>query len=203
MDDLAGHRVFFCELRLGKAPQVTDDQKGVCIDRISMEQIELHEADDLTESRYVGRQNAAEIHGLECPVDAGLVLPNRHEQLLRLRVFAETLVDDAEVGPKLPGRSGAGAQQFGVLRQKQEHFEDGCWRAHEYLRIDSFQQMSPDAESGIDRNDAVIRMRVECLAKVLENQLVEAFDFDGGTEVPLHEPFDGKVAVLLALIAEL
>ena len=46
----------------GKATQVTDHGKNVCIYRVTVKQVVLHESDDVFECRQVGGQDAIGVH---------------------------------------------------------------------------------------------------------------------------------------------
>ena len=57
-------------VRHRQAPHVTDDEQGVLVDRVGMEQVVLHTPDDGVERRYVSGEDTVTVHAPEFMGDA-------------------------------------------------------------------------------------------------------------------------------------
>ena len=63
------------------------------IDRVGMEQVVLHPADDATEGRYVATQDPVGIHPAQFVGDAVRCAQDLDEEAMVARILAELLVD--------------------------------------------------------------------------------------------------------------
>ena len=95
-DDAAGRKLVV-ETRQREAPQVLDDEQRMRVDRVGVEQIVLHPADDAAERRNVEPEHAVGVHALQRARDALRCAQDVEEQPVVARVLAKLLVDEPQV----------------------------------------------------------------------------------------------------------
>src|SRR5690606_2031187 len=100
--ELAGQGVFLRVLRHSEAAQIADHHQCVLIDRVGMEQVVLHLADDAPEYRQITRQDVQHCHASQSMHDSARLLQNLQELMAVDGVASELPID---VAPRMPKRA--------------------------------------------------------------------------------------------------
>ena len=139
------------ESRQREAPQVAHDEQRVLIDRVGMEQVVLHAANDAAEGRNVEPQYAVEIHSTQFMRHAFRRAKNGKEQTVIARVLPKLLVNKVQVSLDQADRIRADAADVRVLLQKQEQLEQ-CRRLLRKNPVrDGLEEAVLDLEALIER----------------------------------------------------
>ena len=69
-DEPRAQRILVRVLRLGEAAQVADHHQDVLVDRVDVEEVVLHLADDAAERRQVAAEDAVQVHPAQLVRDA-------------------------------------------------------------------------------------------------------------------------------------
>ena len=122
-----------------QAAQVAQHEQRVRVDRVGVEQVVLHAADDATERGDVAAEHAVGVHAAQLVGHAGRRAQDFQEQAMVARVLAEFLVDEPQV--LVDGADGGGAHTLHVrvLLQHHEQLEQRGRRAREQLLVHRFQ----------------------------------------------------------------
>ena len=185
-----------------EAAQVAHDEQQVGVDRVGMEQVVLHPADDPAEGRYVAAKHAVEVHAPECPSDALRLAEDLEEQAVMPRVLPEFLVDEPEAVLQAADSRGPHAAERRVLAQELEELEDRRGRAHEHVVTGRLERVGDDVEARVQRPWRRRRGAQDRLAEQLEQHFVEQRNVHHRPVVALHQLLDGQ-RVARVLVAEL
>ena len=199
LHDLAQGGKFVVEFGHREAPQVADDEQGVRVHGVRMEQVVLHPPDDAAEGRDVAAEHTVQIHAAQFVRDSHGRAQDFHEQPVMPRVLAELLVDEPHMRADQTDRLGAHPAQFRVLLQEHEQLEQRRGVAHEYLPVSHFEVIVADLEARIEgqRRSA---LRQDGLAKQLQQHFVQQAHVHDRAVIFLHQLFDGerKARILVA-----
>ncbi len=189
LHDRRDQRQFVVELRHGEAPRVADHEQRVRIDRVGVEQVVLHAADDAAEGGYVAAEHAVDVHAPQLVRHAARRAQDLEEQAVVARVLAELLVDQPQVAPDRTDRIGAHAAQLRMLLQQHEQLEQGRRLACEQV-----------GRAGFEIIVAHLELRGQCarrcvvgeyrLAEQLQQHLVQQLHVHHGAVVALHQLLD-------------
>ncbi|CFP51985.1 Uncharacterised protein [Bordetella pertussis] len=190
-DQLAGQRVFLGVLGHGEAAQVAHDRQGVLVDRIDMEQVVLHLADDAPEHRQVARQDVEHGHAAQLVDDAARLLQDLQEQLAVDRIAAELRVDAVARMPDGAQRAGRHADQFRMLLHHQEGAQQQRRIALEAILAHDVQPLAQVAEIVVDQARVAVRAREQPFLDVLYQDDIELGHQARGPVITLHQQFAG------------
>ena len=146
-------------LRHRQAPQIADDEQRVRIDRVGVEQVVLHAADDAAERRNVAAEHAVQVHAPQLVRDADRRAQDLEEQAVIARMLAELLVDQPQVPRQLADGRGAHAADLRVLLDDDEQLEQRRRIAVEDVVAGDLEVVVADLEARIDRHRRDIRIR--------------------------------------------
>ena len=174
----------------GESTEIAHDEERVRIDRVGVEQVVLHAADDPAECGDIAAQHAIEVHAPELVRDPGRRPQDLEEQAVIARVLAEFLVDQPEMlGDEADGPR-AHAPQPRILLEHHEELEKRRGMAREDVvghRLQVFVTFLEIARQGQDRR---VTVGNDLLAELLQEQLVEPAHEHRGPVVALHELLD-------------
>src|SRR4029079_3732291 len=131
----AALRELVVEAGQGEAAQVLDDEQRMRVDRVRVEQVVLHSADDAAERRNVQTQNAIRVHPLQRARDSLRGAQDVEEQAMVARVLAKFFVDEPQVLLHERYRAGVHAAQIEVLLEQQEDLEQRRRLPREHLVV--------------------------------------------------------------------
>ena len=126
-------------LRQRQPPQVAQHEQRVRIDRVRVEQVVLHAADDAAEGRDVAAEHAVGVHAPQLVRHARRRAQDLEEQAMVARVLAELLVDQPQILVDRADGRGAHALHVRVLLQHHEDLEQRRRRAREQLLVHRFE----------------------------------------------------------------
>lgn len=138
-------------LRIGEALQLLQHADGVFIDGISVEQVELHLADDLAPLRHIGPQHAMTVHRHQRARDRAGVAQNGHKQIARFRNGAQRLFQMAAGVAQLAHGGGINALDLAVAHHQVEHAHDGLRLADEQRFVAQIDQIAAQLEIVVQR----------------------------------------------------
>ena len=188
----AARRELVVEARQREAAQVLDHEQRVRVDRVRVEQVVLHSADDAAERRNVEAEHAVGVHPLQRPRDALRRAQDVEEQPVMARVLAELLVDEPEVLLHERDRARVHAAQIEVLLEQQEDFEQRRGLAREHLVVGRLEIAVAALEARTERKRRLVLVEKNRLLEELQQHLVEAADLHDRAVVALHELLDGE-----------
>ena len=139
--------------------RVLDDEQRVRVDRVRVEQVVLHAADDAAERRDVQPENAVRVHSLQRPRDALRRAQDVEEQPVVARVLAKLLVDEPEVLLHERDRARVDAAQVEVLLEQQEHLEQRRRLAREHLVVGHLEIAVAALEARAERERRLVSCR--------------------------------------------
>ena len=189
LHDLRELRQLVVEARQRETAQVAHHEQRVRVDRVGVEQVVLHAADDAAEGGDVAAEHAVVVHAAQLVGDAGGRAQDLEEEAMVARVLAELLVDEPEVLDDGAYGAGAHAADLGVLLQQREHLEQRRGLAHEQVVVHRFEVAVDHLEARVER----LRHRRagaavdDGLAEQLQQQLVEQAHIHHGAVVALHQ----------------
>ena len=201
LHDMAAVRELVIEARQGEAAQVAHDEQGVFVDRVGVEEIVLHAADDAAETRDVQAQHAVQVHSPEFVRHAFRRTQDRQEQAMIARILPEFLVDQVQVALDESHRVGTDALDLRMLLQQQEQFQQGRGIVREYAFVHGLQVTVLDLEARIQRRRGRIGIHQDRFFEELQQHFVEPAELHDGAIVALHQLFDGQ-RVGRVLVAE-
>ncbi len=187
-------RVTLAVGRVGKAVNVLEQPMGVFIDRVGVEHVELHLADDEVPLRQVGRQNAVLVHQAHRQADTVGVAQQRHEQATALRQILQPAVELAPRFAQLAQGGGVDTGNLGMLGHLVEEAQDGGGLAGEQLGVYRINEAATELElvgKAAHIHGAVAKDR---LVKQLQQHLVELGDPPHRLVEALHHLLDRRVA---------
>ena len=192
LHDGAARRELVVEARQREAPQVLDDEQRVRVDRVRMEQVVLHAADDAAESRDVEPEHAVGVHALQRARDALRRAQDVEEQPMVARVLAKLLVDEPQVLLDERDRARVDAAQVEVLLEQQEHLEQRRRLAREHLVVGDLEIAVAALEARAERQRRLVLVEQDRFLEELQQHLVQAAELHDGAVVALHELLDGE-----------
>ena len=192
LHDRAARRELVVEARQREAPQILDDEERVRVDRVGVEQIVLHAADDAAERRDVEPQHAVGVHALQRAGDALRRAQDVEEQAVVARVLAELLVDEPEMLFDERDRARVDAAQIEVLLEQQEYFEQRRRLAREHLIVGGLEVAVAALEARAERQRRHVLVEQDRFLEELQQHLVQAAELHDRAVIALHQLFDGK-----------
>src|SRR5690606_35232704 len=90
-----------------ESSEIADDEERVLVDRVNMEEIVLHTANDAAEGWKVRRQNPVAVHPSQLMRDTAGLTQNFHKKPACFGISAEVLVDQVEMLTDQPDGRGA------------------------------------------------------------------------------------------------
>ena len=192
LHDRAARRELVVEARQREAPQVLDDEQRVRVDRIRMEQVVLHAADDAAERRDVQPEHAVGVHALQRARDALRRAQDVEEQPMVPRVLAKLLVDEPEVLLDERDRARVDAAQIEVLLEQQEDLEQRRRLAREDLVVGDLEIAVAALEARAERHGRLVLVEQDRFLEELQQHLVQAAELHDRAVVALHELLDGE-----------
>ena len=175
-DQLAAERIFVAELGFREAAQIAQHAQDVLVDRIGVEEVVLHLADDRAKVRQVKPEDVELVHPAEFVQYAARLFEQLDEAHLVLRVVAESVVDQRPRAPKCADRACRHPFQFGMLLHDQEGFKNRGRLLVEDFFIGDVQQLVGVLEAFVDRLRDLLRRWKDRRAHVLEQNRVELGD---------------------------
>ena len=140
LHDLGAARELVVVARQREAAQVLDHEQRVRVDRVGVEQVVLHAADDAAERRDVAPEHAVAVHSPQLVGDALRGAQDLEEQPVIARVLAELVVDEVQVLLDERDRARADAAQIEDLLEQQEQFEQRRRLALEDLIVGDLEE---------------------------------------------------------------
>ena len=142
------------------------------VDRVSVEQIVLHAADDAAERRNVEPEHAVGVHALQRARDALRRAQDVEEQPVVARVLAKLLVDEPQVLLDERDRARVDAAQIEVLLEQQEHLEQRRRLAREHLIVCDLEIAVAALEARAERHGRLVLVEQDRFLEELQQHLV-------------------------------
>ena len=143
-------RIFVCVLRLGEAAQVADHHQDVLVDRVHVEQVVLHLADDRAERRQVLAENSIQVHSPQLVGEPARLAKELDEARTVCRVVPELRVDAMPIAPQRAQRAGRHAAQLRMSLQHHECVEHRPGIGREQRLVSNIEQLVHALETLID-----------------------------------------------------
>ncbi len=183
-------RVFVRVLSHREPAHVAQHHQDVLVDRIDVEEVVLHLADDAPPRRDVARQDAVLVHLAEHPHDTAALLQDLQEEDTVRGVGAKRGIDLIAVDPQRAQGARRHALELGALLQQQEAFEQRGRVALEDVLVADVEQLAHDLEARVD-HDRGAAVGEDHAAVVLQQHGVELHHHLGGDVVALHQHLGG------------
>ena len=136
--------------RHGEPPQVAHDLENVLVDRIDVEQVVLHLADDAAEGRDVVAENVVLVHPPQFMGNAAFLLEQLNEQRATGRIMACCGSGAMARCPQRPQGPCRQTAQFGALGHDQENFQYGVGFFFEQTAIDNIKSIAHSLKATVD-----------------------------------------------------
>ena len=139
-------------LRLDEAAQIADHHQDVLVDRVDVEQVVLHLADDAAEHRQVAAENAVLVHASQLMRDAARLAQDVDEARAIVRIAAKRRHRrDCDCATSARNGSRRHALELRMLLQRQKAVEYRGRSTGEQRVVLQVEQLIDGLEVGIDR----------------------------------------------------
>ncbi len=203
LGDVGGDRKALRVGLVGQPAHVAHHLDGVGVDRIDVEQVVLHLADDAAEFRQVAAEDSVAGHALQLVGQIALAFEQAYEQVVVARIVSKAVVHPPLVGENVADRGGADTTQLGVLAEQDEDLQQRGGVALEQIRGNGLEIVVAKLKTLVEAQDSTAAAAVEdLLVEVLQQHVVEPAHREHGAVVALHELLDGE-ALRRVAIAEL